>query len=172
MSIIVILNFCCWWWWLYIYFSVQQCTVMKKPFCFIVGFHFYGYAVCVLHVVLKHFGEKTWDPSPGDLFFFLSFFLFFFFFNRLIPTVFSSWYPLGLTSSLPVKIAVIESRHGTTHCLNTVDHSRWSQETHPVEKNRPWNQGRSAKSSSHPDGPKSAAPLRFFFHWWTTFSLV
>lgn len=23
------LKFCCWWWWSYIFFSVQQCTVMK-----------------------------------------------------------------------------------------------------------------------------------------------
>lgn len=66
MSIIVILNFA-----VddddYIYFSVQRCTVMK-PFCFIVGFHFYGYAVCVLHVVLKHFRENKRSLSPFFLF--------------------------------------------------------------------------------------------------------
>lgn len=32
----------------------------------IVGFHFYGYSFCVLHVVLKHFGVK-YPPYPLQL---------------------------------------------------------------------------------------------------------
>lgn len=56
---------------------------------------------------------------------------------RLIPPPLpSSWYPVGLTYSLPITVAVRKIRHGTTHCLNTVDHSRWSQETHPAKKNK------------------------------------
>lgn len=112
---------------IYIYFFQFSSALFWKPFCFLVGFHFYGYAVCVLHVVLKHFRENKRSLPWWYT-------VFFFFFSCFIPTVFSSWYPLGLTPP-PVKVAVIESRHGTTHCLNTVDHSRWSsQETHPVEK--------------------------------------
>lgn len=42
----------------YIYFSVQQCTVMRT---IIIGFHFNGYSFCVLHVVLKHF--RVTHPS-------------------------------------------------------------------------------------------------------------
>lgn len=136
------LKFCCWWWWLYIYIFLQfSSALLWQPFCFIVGFHFYGYSFCVLHVVLKHFREN--------------------------PTVLSSWYPLGLTYSFPVKVAVIENRHGTTHCLNTVDQSRWSQETHPVEKNRPQaghEQCRLAERSSHPIRPRvSCCFLLFIF---------
>lgn len=74
----------------------------------------------VFYMLYWNISEKTRGPSPGDIPFFSFFFL--------IPTVFSSWYPLGLTPP-PVKVAVIESRHGTTHCLNTVDHSRWNHET-------------------------------------------
>lgn len=127
MSIIVILNFA-----VddddYIYFFQFSSALLQKPFRFIVGFLFYGYAVCVLHVVLKHFREIKKSLSPKFSFFF---------FICLIPTVFSSQCPLGLTYSVPVKVAVIESRHGTTHCLNTVDHSKWSQETNPVKINAP-----------------------------------
>lgn len=71
-------------------------------------------------------------------------------FRSKIPTLSSPaeilWALLSYYS-FPIKVAVIENRHGTTHCLNTVDHRRWSQETHPVEKNK---RCRSAGSSSHP----------------------
>lgn len=136
MSIIVILNFfcCCWWWWwwwlyIYIFFSVHQCTVMKT-----VLFYFNGYAVCVLHVVLKHFRDREIPLSPQA-----PIFIIFFFLKEicLIPPPFlSNWYPVGLTYSLPIIVAVREICHGTTHCLNTVDHSRWSQETHPAKRKK------------------------------------
>lgn len=48
---------------MFCFFSVQQCTVMRT---IIVGFHFYGYSFCVLHVVLKHFGVK-YPPYPLQL---------------------------------------------------------------------------------------------------------
>lgn len=146
---------------IYIFFQFSS-ALLWKPFCFIVGFHFYGYAVCVLHVVLKHFRENKRS---------LSFLIFFSFLICLIPTVLSSWYPLGLTYSLPVNVAVIESRHGTTHCLNTVDHSRWSQETHPVEKNRPQS-GATPQEAPHTPTGLNLQQLVFLFQWWTTFSLV
>lgn len=75
MSIIVILNF----FavddddddddYIYIFFSVHQCTVMKT-----VLFYFNGYAVCVLHVVLKHFRDREIPlspPGPNFYYFFL-----------------------------------------------------------------------------------------------------
>lgn len=53
---------------IYIFFQFSS-ALLWKPFCFIVGFHFYGYAVCVLHVVLKHFRENKRSLSC-DVFFF------------------------------------------------------------------------------------------------------
>lgn len=67
MSIIVILNFA-----VdddYIYFFQFSSALLQKPFSFIVGFHFYGYAVCVLHVVLKHFREIKRSPSADNFYF-------------------------------------------------------------------------------------------------------
>lgn len=139
MSIIVILNFA-----VdddYIYFSVQQCTVNENH-CFIVGFHFYGYAVCVLHVVLKHFRENKRTI------------LFFFFSPPPPPTCSFQLISCGpYFNSLPLSVAVVESRHGTTHCLNTVDRRKWSQETHPDEKERATIESAPHKRSSHPDRP-------------------
>lgn len=60
----------------------------------------------VLHVVLRHFREND-PPIPIAL--------------LLLSAPTDS--PLGLNMSL-FKVAVRERRHGTTHCLNTVDHSR------------------------------------------------
>lgn len=133
MSIIVILNFAVDDDYIY-FFSVQQCTVMKT-ILFYCRISFLWICCLCSTCCTETFQRKQEIPLL------LSFLFFFFFFPSLLicllPTVLSSWYPLGLTYSLPVKVAVIESRHGTTHCLNTVDHSRWSQETHPVEKNGP-----------------------------------
>ena len=130
MSIIVILNFAVDDDYIYIFFS-SAVHCYENHSVFIVGFCFYEYAVCVLHVVLRHFRENkrslSWWFKKRKYIYIIC----------LIPTVLSKWYPLGLTYSLPVKVAVIESRHGTTHCLNTVDHSRGSQETHPVTKYGP-----------------------------------
>lgn len=53
---------------IYIFFSVHQCTVMKT-----VLFYFNGYAVCVLHVVLKHFRDREIPLSPqASIFIFFS----------------------------------------------------------------------------------------------------
>lgn len=155
MSIIVILNFAVDDDYIY-FFSVQQCTVMKT-ILFYCRISFLWICCLCSTCCTETFQRKQEIP----LLWYFSFFSLFFFFllsSCLIPTLLSSWYPLGLTYSLPVNVAVIESRHGTTHCLNTVDHSRWSQETHPVEKNGATVRGHSARSSSHPDRLNSAAP--------------
>lgn len=150
MSIIVILNFA-----VddddYIYFSVQQCTVMKT-ILFYCRISFLWICCLCSTCCTETFQRKQEIPFPTS---------YFFFFLRicLIPLVLSSWYPVGLTYSLPVTVAVIESRHGTTHCLNTVDHSRWRQETHLAEKNGPEIEANPQKRcSSHPDRLKSTAP--------------
>lgn len=67
---------------IYIFFSVHQCTVMKT-----VLFYFNGYAVCVLHVVLKHFRDQEFPLSPAA-----PIFIFFFFLKEicLIPPPFLS----------------------------------------------------------------------------------
>lgn len=136
------------------FFSVQQCTVMKTIlfYCRIS----FLWICCLCSTCCTETFQRN-QEIPLLFFCFVLFLLI-----CLFPTVLSIWYPLGLTYSLPVKVAVIESRHGTTHCLNTVDHSRWSQETHPVEKSDDDDEGRSAKSSSHPDRPKSASPCISF----------
>lgn len=84
------LKFCCWWW-LYIYFSVQKCTVMET-IVLIVGFHFFGY-FCVLHVVLKHFRENEPPPHTHTGFIFC---IVFFPPPSLCFPNFSNWYPLAL----------------------------------------------------------------------------
>lgn len=61
MSVIVILKFAVdddddYIYILFFFSSAVHCY--ENHSVFIVGFHFYGYAVCVLHVVLKHFREN------------------------------------------------------------------------------------------------------------------
>lgn len=92
-----------WWWWLHVFF--QFSSALRT---IIVGFHFNGFSFCVLHVVLKHF-RVTLPSSPAEIL----------------------WALLSSSSSFPVKVAVIENRHGTTHCLNTVDHRKRSREDAP-----------------------------------------
>lgn len=72
MSIIVILNFCCWWW-LYIYFSVQQCTVNENH-SFIVGFHFLWICCLCSTCCTETFQRKKQKPLPLLFRLFCSFF--------------------------------------------------------------------------------------------------
>lgn len=132
---------------IYIFFQFSSALLWKT--ILFVGFHFYVYSM--FYMLYWNISEKkTTPPSPSQLSLPPPF---------LISTVLSSWCPLGLTFSLPVKVAAIENRHGTTHCLNTVDHSRWSQKKRPAEKKGP--QCRSAKRQQNQLAPWQA--LHVFF---------
>lgn len=88
---------CCW-----CGFSVQRCTVDEMHmFCYFIDMR-----VCVLHVVLKHFGETLISPflvlfSPSYYF-------------KTCPTQYCLY--RGPYFVFFLKVAVW-SRHGTTHCL-------------------------------------------------------
>lgn len=114
---------------IYIFFFQFISALLWKPICFILMDMLSVFYM--LYWNISEIKSSLFPPQPQ--------FLFFFFLKEicLIPPPFlSNWYPVGLTYSLPIIVAVSEICHGTTHCLNTVDHSRWSQETHTQPKGK------------------------------------
>lgn len=129
----------------------HQCTVITT---IIVGFHFYGYSFCVLHVVLKHFRVSPPPPSPLLL-------------CLPPPPAEILWALLSSSSPFPVKVAIIENRHGTTHCLNTVDHRKWSRGDAPSCKRTGHYQTQLQQEAPH--RPPRSRPLlshRASLIWW------
>lgn len=76
----------------YLKFSVQQCTVneMHMFYCYFIDM-----LVCVLHVVLKHFGET---PPPSFPLFFLYFFVLYIISKLVSPNIVNI---VGLTLFFP-----------------------------------------------------------------------
>lgn len=87
-----------------IFFFQVRSALLWKTYCFCCRISLL-WLFFVQHVVLRHFKEN--DPPSSSF--------------CLLSALTDS--PLGLNMSL-FKVAVIDRRHGTTHCLNTVDHSR------------------------------------------------
>lgn len=95
-----------------IFFSRSEVHCLWKTCCFCCRISLL-WLFFVLHVVLRHFRENDPPLPPPQNPHCSSFCL------LSAPTD----SPLGLNMSL-FKVAVLERRHGTTHCLNTVDLSR------------------------------------------------